>query len=296
MSEPRPNPDAQPPTTDAPVAPTGGDSVQDLHRAHMIQMNDPVMLTADGVDDSPERGDEPGAGGSDSVQSLHEVVMREQAEPRDGFEPVPFWVAVVFAALLMWGGYYIGANTADFRRDVFDRSDLSNIPPPAAPMPDPDPQTVDELRRVGEQKYQTVCAACHLPDGKGQPGQNIPPLDGSEWVAGDKATPARLTRILLYGLKDPIEVKGRVYTGAVMPQQGNVMKDYEIAGVLTYIRNNWSNKADPDNAKPAITASVVKATRASEKDGKRPVNGTDPVTAAELLKIPPSHTDSAPKK
>jgi hypothetical protein len=50
--------------------------------------------------------------------------MREQAEPRDGFEPVPFWVTLIFGGLLAWGGYYVGANTADFRRDVFDRSDL----------------------------------------------------------------------------------------------------------------------------------------------------------------------------
>ena len=54
--------------------------------------------------------------------------------------------------------------------------------------------------RIGEQKYQTICAACHSPDGQGRPGQNIPPLDGSEWVAGDQASPARLSRILLYGL------------------------------------------------------------------------------------------------
>ena len=42
----------------------------------------------------------------------------------DGFEPVPFWVAVVFGGLLAWGGFYVGTNSADFRRDVFDRSDL----------------------------------------------------------------------------------------------------------------------------------------------------------------------------
>ncbi len=36
--------------------------------------------------------------------------MREHAEPRDGFEPVPFWVAIVCGGLLAWGGYYIGAT------------------------------------------------------------------------------------------------------------------------------------------------------------------------------------------
>ena len=34
-----------------------------------------------------------------------------------------------------------------------------------------------------------------------------------------------------------------------MPNQGNVMKDYEIAGVLTYVRNSWGNAAD--KGKPA---------------------------------------------
>jgi mono/diheme cytochrome c family protein len=291
MSEPKPDPTR----TDAPVELTGGDSVSDMHRAHMTQMNDPVMLTADGVDDTAV--DEPGAGGSDSVQGLHEAVMREHAEPRDGFEPVPFWVAVVCGGLLAWGGYYIGAYTADFRRDVFDRSDLKDVAPPAVAAPDPNPKTVDELRRIGEQKYQTICASCHGPEGKGQPAQNIPPLDGSEWVMGDQASAARLSRILLYGLSGPIPVKTRMYTGAVMPQQGNILKDYEIAGVLTYVRNNWSNKADPNNSNPAITADEVKAARA--KEAGRKTNGTQPMSHDELLKLPTTYADpgaaAAPK-
>ena len=65
---------------------------------------------------------------------------------------------------------------------------------------------------------------------------------------------------MLYGLSGPITVKGRTYNG-VMPNQGNVMKDYEIAGVLTYVRNSWGNKADTGKP-PAITASVVRAARA----------------------------------
>src|SRR5438067_5032270 len=99
MSEPNNSGEAPGPTTDAPVVPTGGDSVMDLHQAHMTQMNDPVMLTADGVE---EALDEPGAGGSDSVQGMHTAVIREHGEPRDGFEPVPFWVAMVCSALLAW--------------------------------------------------------------------------------------------------------------------------------------------------------------------------------------------------
>jgi mono/diheme cytochrome c family protein len=290
MSEPKPDAPKNdaPINTDAPVVRTAGDSVSDMHRAHMTQMNDPVMLTADGVDDDDV--DEPGAGGSDSVQGLHEAVMREQAEPRDGFEPVPFWVAVVCGGLLAWGGWYVGTYSADFRADVFDRADVKNVGPPAKPPPDPNPKTVEELKRIGEQKYQTICAACHGPEGKGQPAQNIPPLDGSEWVAGDQASAARLSRIVLYGLNGPIPVSGRTYSGAVMPQQGNVLKDYEIAGVLTFVRNSWSNKADPSNANPAITADEVKAARA--KEGGRKTNGTQPVSHEELLKIPLTYSDT----
>ncbi len=225
----------------------------------------------------------------DTIQRMLDVLAREHAEPHDGFEPVPFWVAVVAAGLLMWGGYYLGTNSADFRADVYDRSDLSNaatrqrLPPP----PDPDPQTVPELMKIGEQRYAAICAACHQPNGQGNSAQNIPPLDGSEWVAGEQASPARLARIVLYGLSGPITVKGRTYNG-VMPSQGHVLKDYEIAAVLTYIRNSWSNAADKDKP-PAIVAATVRAARAAE--GSRKANGTQPVTAAELLKIPLDYVD-----
>jgi mono/diheme cytochrome c family protein len=240
---------------------------------------------------SDEGGDEPGAGGSDSVQGMHQSVIREFAEPRDGFEPIPFWVAAVCGALLMWGGFYLGSSSADFRRDVYDRTDLAGLTSGqlVAP-PDPNPRTVDDLKRIGEQKYATICAACHGPQGQGQPAQNIPPLDGSEWVAGTEASAARLSRILLYGMTGPVTVKGRTYNGAVMPNQGNVLKDYEIAGVITYIRNNWSNKADADPAKPAVTADEVKAARA--KEGARKANGSQPVTAAELQKLKLDHSDT----
>ncbi len=283
-----PTPPESPKPDPAPAAPEGAgtDSVLDLHRAHIAQLNDAAM-TVDGTPPDEER---------DTVQGMLDVLAREHAEPHDGFEPVPFWVAVVFGGLLAWGGYYIGANTADFRRDVFDRSDL-HIPESAggANVPDPDPQTLDDLLKIGQQKFQAICASCHQPTGLGKPAENIPPLDGSEWVAGDQASAARLARIVLYGLSGPVQVKGRTFNG-VMPNQGNVLKDYEIAAVLTYVRNNWSNKADAGKP-PVLTASVVKAART--KEGNRKTNGTQPVSAAELLKIPVDYSDTAappPKK
>ncbi|MFO0822589.1 MAG: cytochrome c [Gemmataceae bacterium] len=188
-------------------------------------------------------------------------------------------MACVFGRLLAWGGYYVGMNSADFRRDVFDRSDVSmatsvaNVPS----GPEPDPQTLEELMKIGGQKYAAVCASCHQPNGQGKPAENIPPLDGSEWLVGDQASAARQCRIVLYGLSGPVTVKGRTYN-AVMPNQGNVMKDYEIASVLTYARNSWSNAADKGKP-PAITAATVRAARA--KEGARKTNGTQPVSARD---------------
>jgi mono/diheme cytochrome c family protein len=271
------------PTNDDPGT-SGSDSVISMHEPMMTEMNDPVMLSEDGTPETL-----PGRSGSDSVQAMHDMLWREHAEPRDGFEPVPFWVSVIFGALLAWGGFYIGSNSADFRRDVFDRSDvkLADGGAVAAAIPDPDPQSLEDYMKIGQQKFQTICAACHQPNGQGNPSQNIPPLDGSEWVVDDKASPARLARIVLYGLSGPIQVKGRTYNG-VMPNQGNVFKDYEIASVLTYIRNSWSNKADAGKA-PAVTTAVVRAARA--KEGARKTNGTQPVSQDELLKLPTSYSD-----
>lgn len=276
-------------TSDKPSdpPPESSDSVIAMHNQAMTEMNDPVMLSVDGTPNTL-----PGRSGSDSVQAMHDVLWREHAEPRDGFEPVPFWVSLIFGGLLAWGGYYVGSNSADFRRDVYDRSDLK-IPEggaSAANLPDPDPQTFDELMKIGQQKFQAICAACHQPNGQGQPGQNIPPLDGSEWVAGNEASPARLSRIVLYGLNGPIVVKNRTYTGE-MPNQGNILKDYEIASVLTYIRNTWGNKADVGKP-PAITTAVVRAARM--KEGPRKTNGSNRVTQAELMKsFPVTYSDIA---
>jgi hypothetical protein len=67
-----------------------------------------------------------------------------------------------------------------------------------------------------------------------------------------------------------------------------LMKDYEIAAVLTYVRNSWSNAADKGKP-PALTASVVRAART--KEGPRKTNGSQPVSQTELLAIPVDYAD-----
>ena len=120
----------------------------------------------------------------------------------------------------------------------------------------------------GKAVYGTTCAACHQATGDGVSGI-FPPLAGSEWVTGDEA---KLARIILHGITGPIEVAGETYTG-MMPPWGGVLKDPELAAVLTYIRSSWGNKATPVTA--AKVASIRAATTAR----------ATPWTAAELTAI-----------
>lgn len=112
--------------------------------------------------------------------------------------------------------------------------------------------------------YSHTCIACHGPDGKGVAGA-FPPLDGASWVTGDPSIPAR---IVLLGLQGPIEVSGQKFE-SVMPPLVD-LKDDEIADVLTYVRQNWSNDASP------VSAGMVKEARAKYMSHGKPF------TAAEL--------------
>ena len=122
-----------------------------------------------------------------------------------------------------------------------------------------------EQPRTGQQIYSTTCAACHQPNGEGN-GETYPPLAGSEWVTGSEA---RLARIILHGMTGEVEVAGQTYSG-LMPPWKDVLKDEEIAAVMTYIRSNWGNKA------PAVTAATVAGLRRTH------ASRTTPWTVAEL--------------
>ncbi len=102
----------------------------------------------------------------------------------------------------------------------------------------------------GQVVYKNVCITCHLADGGGVPNMN-PPLIKTEYVLGDKA---RLAHIVLAGLAEPIEIDGNDYKQH-MPAQA-YLTDQQVADVLTYVRNNFGNKAS------AVQVAEVKAVRA----------------------------------
>jgi cytochrome c oxidase subunit 2 len=85
---------------------------------------------------------------------------------------------------------------------------------------------MEELMPMGEDVFLTHCATCHQPDGSGQ-GIKYPALDGG--VIPNGPIEAHLDRVM-NGLAET-EMQ------AWAPQ----LSDLEIAAVITYERNAWSN-------------------------------------------------------
>ena len=90
----------------------------------------------------------------------------------------------------------------------------------------------------GKEVYDQNCLACHQIDGSGVP-MLTPSLVNAEWVQGDKV---RLINVVLKGLQG-VEINGEMYDNPMPPLAH--LSDEDIAAVLTYIRNNFSNKAGP---------------------------------------------------
>jgi len=109
----------------------------------------------------------------------------------------------------------------------------------AATAVDPAKQwTLDELKAQGEKIYAGNCVACHQATGMGVPG-TFPALSGSKIVAGPKEGQVA---VLLNGV-----VKDGKPTAMVSFKH---LTDVEIAAVITYTRNSWSNKTG-DSVAPA---------------------------------------------
>ena len=105
----------------------------------------------------------------------------------------------------------------------------------------------------GKTVYNQFCLACHQADGSGVPALN-PPLIKTKWVLGDKK---ELIKIVLNGMNEEIEVDGESFQNA-MPAH-SFLTDKQVADVLTYVRNDFGNKAS------AVTVAEVKTVRAKTK-------------------------------
>lgn len=115
------------------------------------------------------------------------------------------------------------------------------------------PESMAASMANGQKVYLQYCLSCHQMDGGGVPNMN-PPLVKTTYVLGDKV---RLIKIVLNGFAQNVDIDGQSYSNTMPPQ--NMLKEQEIADVLTYVRNSFTNKAS------AVKVAEVKAVRSAAK-------------------------------
>lgn len=167
------------------------------------------------------------------------------------------------AVLFIVGTFMIGSFVA-LRARPAPAAEAVTAAPAAAPAvsspasPAPAAGGEADLLATGQRIYSTVCIACHQPTGQGLPPM-FPPLAASDWVNVNK--PDRLIRMVLHGFTGPFTLNGTAFTSPapLMPAQGGALNDEQIAGVLTYVRSSFGNKAS------AVTPEQVKTIRDAER-------------------------------
>ena len=86
--------------------------------------------------------------------------------------------------------------------------------------------TLEDIVARGEKVYNANCAACHQASGKG--AGPIKPLDGAAVVLDEDKT--KQIQVLLNGQNN-----------GAMPSW-KALSDTEIAAVISFTKNHWSNK------------------------------------------------------
>jgi mono/diheme cytochrome c family protein len=82
---------------------------------------------------------------------------------------------------------------------------------PVDPAPKVEPLTPEQQARFerGKQQYALICGQCHKPDGMGQAGLRA--AAGQQRIC-PRAPETRLARIVLQGLRGPVEIQGKTLT------------------------------------------------------------------------------------
>jgi cytochrome c6 len=94
----------------------------------------------------------------------------------------------------------------------------------------------------GKKLFEGTCADCHRINGQGLPNK-FPALDGNPFVVGE---PTKVIDTVLNGRKGKL---------GQMPTWKATFTDQQLAAIISYVRQAWSNKAGP------ITAEMVKKRR-----------------------------------
>jgi uncharacterized protein len=207
-----------------------------------------------------------GYGGSDGTAYWDDVSLTESSATGTSAWAEP--VASHFAAKGDPAEKAALANALASRGDDFSKqllARLSSAAGAAATKPAARKHAIDAaVHSRGLAVYNRTCIACHGPEGKGVP-LAFPSLDGSERLNGDPSVPIR---IVLHGLQGPLTSGGQSFNNIMAPLGS--LSDAEVADVLTYVRQSWSNDAPP------VSADAVKPVRAKH------ASRTQPWTVGEL--------------
>jgi mono/diheme cytochrome c family protein len=115
---------------------------------------------------------------------------------------------------------------------------LQSLPSRAEPVAEKSVLDTRALLAQGAKVYVARCADCHGKDGNGVAGV-YPPLNGNSSV--NEPTGINATRVVLLGGFAPVtQGNPRPYS---MPPFAQQLSDADVAAVVTYIRQSWSNKA-----------------------------------------------------
>jgi mono/diheme cytochrome c family protein len=200
----------------------------------------------------------------EAMLEAHEHALVDKVDDGGVYNLLPLVLLFTFSGLIFFGGTYLNKFSGHFSPVVFD--ERAKAPTGAAEAVKLDPVV------YGKKQFESLCITCHQATGLGVPGV-YPPLAGSEWVNGSDE---RIIRILLDGLKGPVTVHGATFGAVPMPvigAGGAGWNDEKIAAVLTYVRQEWGNKAPP--------VTTEKVTEIRGKVGTRAEWSSD-----ELLKLP----------
>lgn len=215
-------------------------------------------------------------GGTASVVDMHDAVRRERELLPEGNDSIGITLMVIAAFMLIFGGGYFFSYANNFSASThrvgyrFDPTKRPNDDGGAAAV---DVSWIDSWMKSGKKVYGS-CGACHMLDGKGQPGK-YPPLKGSEWVNGGTT---RLGAIMMRGISGPFTVSKQTYgTAGDIMQAWNTMSDKQIAQVLTYVRRTFGEL--PEGNDGVVTEEMIAAARTEYGVG-------GPWNEAGLLAIP----------
>lgn len=241
----------------------------------------------------PEQNSKPDLEESINVTQAHargasefSAATREKQLAESGRESVPLWVITACGVVLLIAGGVLGNAGTLFSYDNTFRANYVRGTAPGSAIAGPQPKTaLMAFSAKGSKIYSAKCNGCHGADGKGD-GANYPSLVGSTFVIEENQ---KLAMVILNGIQGPIS-NGKTYGAGIMPAQGAGMTAEDLAGVMTYVRNNFGNTTG-DVVSVEMAKSALDVSAAREKAGQS-------VTSEEILanhKVVLAGADIAPE-